>query len=163
MSSPSASEPNPFDELMNRAQALSRAEIRDEIVGQIYPTTQAICQGAVTYKNKEKLRSEKLDKILTSPIWGFPIMLLMVSFIIYFSIALSGYPEELLMTIFTTGEEWLTIAFQAVNAPEWLYGLLVLGLYRGTSWVVSVMLPPMAVFFPLRLIGKLRLLTSSRL
>lgn len=149
MNSPSASEPNPFDELMNRAQVLSQAEIRDEIVGRIYQTTRAICHGAVTYKNKEKLRSEKLDKILTSPIWGFPIMLLMVSFIIYFSIALSGYPEELLMTIFTTGEEWLTIAFQAVNAPEWLYGLLVLGLYRGTSWVVSVMLPPMAVFFPL--------------
>ena len=54
----------------------------------------------------------------------------------------------MLASFFGWIEGYLTIAFQALHAPDWLYGVLILGLFRGTSWVVSVMSPPMAIFFP---------------
>lgn len=145
----SAPAPDPFDRLMSHARSLGKNDIRDEIVSRIYQTTQAICRGAVKYKNQEKMRSEKLDRILTSRVWGFPVMFAMLAVVIYLTIAGANVPSSMLATAFGFGETYLTMAFDAVHAPDWLHGLLVYGLYRGTSWVVSVMLPPMAIFFPM--------------
>ncbi len=153
--SASASKTQPlhaFEQLMEEARRLGPAN-RDEIVTQLYQTSHQICAEAVTISEeklrKEQRRSEKTDQILTSPLWGFPIMLAMLGVVIYLTVAGANVPSEMLARLFGVGEEVLTRLFVSLGAPDWLHGLLVLGLYRGTSWVVSVMLPPMAIFFPM--------------
>jgi len=151
-SASSPDRPQAFDQLMEEARRLGPAN-RDEIVTRLYQTSQQICEEAVTYSQekllKEQRRSEKIDQILTSPLWGFPIMLAMLGVVIYLTVAGANIPSEMLARLFGMGEEALTRLFALIGAPEWLHGLLVLGLYRGISWVVSVMLPPMAIFFPM--------------
>ncbi|WP_026678469.1 nucleoside recognition domain-containing protein [Fictibacillus gelatini] len=138
-----------IEQLFGYSQTLTDQDVREEIVSSIYQTTHSICKDVVHYSNKEKLqRSEKLDKILTSPIWGFPIMLAMLAVVIYLTIAGANIPSDAIANFFNWIEGYLTAGFKAIHAPEWLYGILVLGFYRGTAWVVSVMLPPMAIFFP---------------
>nr|WP_173108052.1 ferrous iron transporter B [Bacillus sp. KH172YL63] len=134
--------------LFNHAKGMSSANLRDEIVENIYSTSRGICREAVTYKSKERIHSEKLDKVLTSPIWGFPIMLAMLGAVFYLTIAGANVPSGMLAESFAWMEGKLTLLFTAMNAPEWLHGILVLGFFRGTGWVISVMLPPMAIFFP---------------
>lgn len=134
--------------LFNHAKGMSSDNLRDEIVENIYSTSRGICQEVVKYKNKERIHSEKLDKVLTSPIWGFPIMLAMLGAVFYLTIAGANVPSSMLAQGFAWMEGQLTLLFTAMNAPEWLHGVLVLGFFRGTGWVISVMLPPMAIFFP---------------
>lgn len=123
--------------------------IRDQLVSDIYANAHELCSDVVTYKDRNKLKSTyKLDKILTSPIWGYPIMLAMLGVVFWLTIAGANVPSSMLANFFGWVEGYLTSGFQAVHAPDWLHGVLVLGLYRGTSWVISVMLPPMAIFFP---------------
>ncbi|QWH40820.1 ferrous iron transporter B [Bacillus mycoides] len=150
MESHSASKDLPLDYIVQHAQTLSKEDIRDDIVGDIYRTSASICKEAVQYTNTDKLyRSERLDKIFTSPIWGFPIMLGILSIIFYLTIAGANVPSEMIAEFFGWVEGYLTSWFQAIHAPEWLHGVLILGLFRGTGAVISVMLPPMAIFFPM--------------
>ncbi|MCL6458317.1 MAG: ferrous iron transporter B [Gorillibacterium sp.] len=105
--------------------------------------------GVVTIRDRDKLRQTyKLDKIVTSPIWGFPIMLAMLGVVFWLTIAGANVPSAMLADFFGWTEGYISSALRFIYAPEWLNDLLVLGLYRGSSWVVSVMLPPMAIFFP---------------
>lgn len=85
---------------------------------------------------------------MTSKIWGFPIMLAILGVVFWITIAGANYPSSWLSSFFGFIEGYLTAGFEALHAPAWLHGVLVLGLYRGTSWVISVMLPPMMIFFP---------------
>lgn len=138
-----------LDSLFSEAESMTEPSSRDEIVGQIFRASKSICDEVVHYQDRQKLhRSEKLDHILTSRTWGFPIMLAMLGVIIWLTIAGANVPSSMLAETFGWLEGYITLGFQAIHAPDWLHGLLVLGLYRGISWVVSVMLPPMAIFFP---------------
>ncbi|KZZ83280.1 MULTISPECIES: nucleoside recognition domain-containing protein [Bacillaceae] len=138
-----------FDKVLNEARDISSAEIRDEIVQSLHEKSKELCARTVTFsKTKEDVRTEKLDAVLTSPIFGFPIMLIMLGAVFYLTIAGANVPSSMLGEFFSWIEGYLTIFFQWMGAPEWLYGILVLGLFRGTTWVISVMLPPMAIFFP---------------
>ncbi|WP_371018069.1 nucleoside recognition domain-containing protein [Pseudalkalibacillus sp. JSM 102089] len=138
-----------FRELLDQANDLSTSSLRDEVVQSLYQTSQQICQKTVRFtKSKEDKKTERLDAIFTSPIWGFPIMLAMLGLIFYLTIAGANVPSSMLASFFTWLEDYISMAFTALNSPDWLHGVLVLGLYRGTTWVISVMLPPMAIFFP---------------
>ncbi|MFD1775892.1 nucleoside recognition domain-containing protein [Paenibacillus rhizophilus] len=138
-----------LDSLIASAEKLTSGGIRDDIVGGIYGVSASICREAVTYRDRGKLKStHKLDQVVTSKIWGFPIMLAILGAVFWITIAGANYPSGWLASLFGYIEGYLTAGFQAVGAPAWLHGVLVLGLYRGTSWVISVMLPPMAIFFP---------------
>ncbi|WP_091836153.1 nucleoside recognition domain-containing protein [Marininema halotolerans] len=140
---------NSLNALLDQAQTLSSNSIRDEIVSQIHQTGSTVCQDTVRYTDENKMmRSEKLDRILTSKVWGFPIMLALLGIVFWITIAGANVPSAMLADFFGWIEGYLTLAFHALHAPDWLHGVLVLGLYRGLSWVVSVMLPPMAIFFP---------------
>ncbi|HIQ79908.1 MAG TPA: ferrous iron transporter B, partial [Candidatus Scatavimonas merdigallinarum] len=88
-------------------------------------------------------------KILTSKAFGIPIMLLMLGAIFWITIAGANYPSELLSTFFGFLEEQLRMFMEFINAPIWLTQMLLDGVFRTGAWVVSVMLPPMAIFFPL--------------
>ncbi len=76
-------------------------------------------------------------------------MLILLAVVFWLTITGANYPSQLLSDALFWGAGRLTDAFHAMNAPEWLHGMLVLGVYRVLAWVVSVMLPPMAIFFPL--------------
>ncbi|MEN1938834.1 nucleoside recognition domain-containing protein [Paenibacillus sp. 102] len=150
MESHSANKALPLDYIVQHAQTLTKEDIRDDIVGDIYRTSASICKEAVQYTNTDKLyRSEKLDKIFTSPIFGFPIMLGILSIIFYLTIAGANVPSDMIAEFFGWAEGHLTAWFQTMNAPSWVHGILILGLFRGTGAVISVMLPPMAIFFPM--------------
>ena len=89
------------------------------------------------------------DRLLTSRALGVPLMLLTLGVVLWLTLSganiLSGWLTAGLFWI----EDRLTAAFAALGAPDWLHGALVLGAYRTLAWVVGVMLPPMAIFFPL--------------
>ena len=138
-----------IQQLYLEVQKLSSPKLRDEIVQQLYDRSHQLCETGVTYsKSKRDTRTEKLDAIFTSPFFGFPIMLIMLGVLFYITIAGANVPSSMLAEFFGSLEKYLKFFFDAIHAPDWLYGVLVLGLYRGTTWVISVMLPPMAIFFP---------------
>ncbi|MDR6999804.1 nucleoside recognition domain-containing protein [Neobacillus niacini] len=138
-----------IEQLYNEAQKMSTAELRDDIVQHLYERSDQLCKAGVSYtKSKRDTRTEKLDAIFTSPIFGFPIMLIMLGTVFYITIAGANIPSSLIADFFGWLEPYITTAFTFLHAPDWLHGMLVLGLYRGTTWVIAVMLPPMAIFFP---------------
>ena len=94
-------------------------------------------------------RDRKIDKLITSRWFGFPLMVLLLLGVFWITIAGANYPSGLLSDLLMAGQEPLLRLFKAINAPSWVGEMLVLGVYRVLSWVVSVMLPPMAIFFPL--------------
>lgn len=122
--------------------------VKDAVVCSILKNAEDICRGAVTEKDPERVFS-KADKILTSRAFGYPIMILLLMLVFWITIVGANYPSELLSTgLFWLGDrlsEFLTF----IGAPEWLRGVITDGAYRVLAWVVSVMLPPMAIFFPL--------------
>lgn len=109
-----------------------------------------IAQDVVRYENpKYNAKDRRLDKIFTSKRTGYPLMFALLALVFWLSIIGANYPSQLLSGIFFQIQDRLTELFEYINAPEWLHGVLVLGVYRVLAWVVSVMLPPMAIFFPL--------------
>ena len=92
-------------------------------------------------------RQRRLDRVLTSRLTGIPLILLLLGAILWLTVAGANLPSQWL----SRGFGWLgsMLAGWLAGAPEWLSSLLVDGVWRVTAWVVSVMLPPMAIFFPL--------------
>ena len=91
-----------------------------------------------------------VDRLLTSRWFGFPMMLAILAAVFWITIEGANAPSGMLAALLIdTAHPWLRSAGEAAGAPWWLTGLLVDGVYLATAWVVSVMLPPMAIFFPL--------------
>ena len=94
-------------------------------------------------------RDRKLDRILTSKRTGIPIMLALLCVVFWLTITGANYPSQLLSDGLFWVQDRLTGFFLWLGTPAWVHGVLVLGVYRVLAWVISVMLPPMAIFFPL--------------
>lgn len=92
-------------------------------------------------------RQRRLDRLLTSRFTGIPLMLLLLGVVLWLTIAGANIPSQLLSDLFARGGEGLNSLL--AGAPWWLRGAVVDGLYQVLTWVVAVMLPPMAIFFPL--------------
>ena len=92
-------------------------------------------------------RQQRLDRILTSKNTGIPLMMLLLGLVVWLTVAGANGPSALLTALFARVGEVLAIWLS--GAPAWLSGILLDGVYRVTAWVVAVMLPPMAIFFPL--------------
>lgn len=111
---------------------------------------EVICHAAVRRETPEyAARDRRLDRLLTSRATGYPVMLLGLAGVLWLTIAGANAPSEWL----ARGLGWVQAQFSALltalHAPLWLHGLLVDGMFRTLAWVVAVMLPPMAIFFPL--------------
>jgi len=92
----------------------------------------------------------KLDELLTSRVFGFPLMLFVLAVVFWLTIEGANVPSSMLATLLIdNGHTWLKGLSVAVGLPWWLDGFLLDGVYLATAWVISVMLPPMAIFFPL--------------
>lgn len=76
-------------------------------------------------------------------------MIVMLGIILWITIVGANYPSDILSTFLFWIEDKLHLFFTNINAPAWLDSMLISGVYRTLAWVVSVMLPPMAIFFPL--------------
>lgn len=125
-------------------------KLKDKIVTSLVTSAEKISKNAVFYENQNYNSTDRnIDRILTSKTTGYPIMLALLALIFWLTITGSNYPSQLLSSLLFQVQDYLTAFFQFMNAPDWLHGILVLGVYRVLAWVVSVMLPPMAIFFPL--------------
>ncbi|MGI6424694.1 MAG: ferrous iron transport protein B, partial [Tepidanaerobacteraceae bacterium] len=125
-------------------------EIIDAIVSSIFIKAEEIAKTVVTIKNKRYNELDrKIDDILTSKIYGIPIMLIFLGLIFWITISGANYPSAFLAKWLFYVEDHLTEWSFQVGVPSWLHGVLIQGMYRTMAWVISVMLPPMAIFFPL--------------
>lgn len=129
---------------------ISREGLRDRIVKALILTAEEICRGVVSYDKKTYNSDDRrIDRLLTSRRAGIPIMVLMLLVVFWITITGANYPSGVLAGILFWVQDRLSDVFMRFNLPDWLHGALVLGVYRVLAWVVSVMLPPMAIFFPL--------------
>jgi len=126
-----------------------REFLHDSIASSIYADAEGIASRAVTKLKFSKNLDAKIDRILTSRILGFPIMIALLMVVFWITIEGANYPSQLLANGFFWLEEQFSLLFRWFGVPLWFEGLLIHGAYRGLAWVVSVMLPPMAIFFPL--------------
>lgn len=119
----------------------------DEVMHTVIKKCDKINDDVVT---KECITSKfKLDKLLTNKITGIPIMILMLMVIFWISIVGANYPSEILFNFFNKVGEILKDICININIPKIIYLPLLDGIYKVLTWVVAVMLPPMAIFFPL--------------
>lgn len=94
-------------------------------------------------------RGRRWDQLFTGKYTAYPLMLLLLAGIFWITAVGANTPSAWLSALFAKGETLLSALFIRLSAPEWLRGILVEGMYRVLAWVVAVMLPPMAIFFPL--------------
>lgn len=130
------------------AAVLAPATITDRIVTSLYERAERVTRSCVTRHGRDRDVTPALDAVLTSRLTGFPAMLLTLGLVLWVTVVGANYPSQVLAGLLFGLEDRLSALAAAVGAPAWLHGVLVLGAYRGLAWVVSVMLPPMAIFFP---------------
>lgn len=124
-------------------------KIRETIVEEIYKNCKEIKKNHVYQKGDKHLRDRKIDDIVTSKKYGVPIMLGILSIILFITIYFSNIPSSILSNIFNFLELKLSLVLNYFGFPIFLHDILVYGVFRVTGWVISVMLPPMAIFFPM--------------
>ena len=131
-------------------ERIDTEKLKDFIVSTLVKEAEEISKDAVAYSDlKYSASDRRLDKVLTSRLTGYPIMLALLALIFWLTITGANYPSQLLSDGLFWIQDKLTQLFDYLQAPDWLHGALVLGVYRVMAWVISVMLPPMAIFFPL--------------
>jgi ferrous iron transport protein B len=140
-------------EAIRRASALRQglsASFRDEAVRSIYDEAARVAARAARMTGDRRFDfDQKVDRLLTSPLLGLPIMAAMLAAVFWLTIAGANVPSAMLAdALFWLGDR-ASEAFTAVGLPWWITGFIWDGVYKGLAWVVSVMLPPMAIFFPL--------------
>lgn len=94
-------------------------------------------------------RDRKIDKVITSKRFGIPIMIIMLGILFWLTIVGANYPSKGLSYLFGLGQECLESLLCTWKIPQFVSGLLINGVYQTVTWIISVMLPPMAIFFPL--------------
>jgi ferrous iron transport protein B len=125
-------------------------KVKEEITAAIFQQAEALTSKVVSRSPCENPDWEKkIDDILTSLLWGFPVMFLLLGLIFWITLVGANIPSTLLGKAFSRGEIWLTACCTQTGVPYWVQGLLISGIYKTTTWVIAVMLPPMAIFFPL--------------
>ena len=123
--------------------------IGDKIIKTLIGKAENLCNKVVKVTDKYNNFQRKIDKVLVSKITGIPIMIITLLVVLWITITLANYPSSMLANLFGYGEEYLRDFFLNTSVPNWISGILIDGVYVTLAWVVSVMLPPMAIFFPM--------------
>ncbi len=143
------------DEILATAERLRQQvgeNFHAELTEAIYTDAARIADRAVTHPDSRGQfdLSRTIDRIVTSRVWGFPLMILLFTLVFWLTIEGANIPSQLLAALLLdTVHPLLKGLAASAGLPWWLDGLLIDGMYLTTAWVVSVMLPPMAIFFPL--------------
>ena len=133
-----------------RDGGITKKNVSDRVAACAVLRAEEICLSAVDASEQKAVRRDgKIDSVLTGGIWGIPVMLLLFARIFWITVSGANYPSQWIASGFAIAEEWLCKGLSAINAPPVLADIIVNGVWRVLSWVVSVMLPPMAIFFPL--------------
>ena len=125
-------------------------DYRDIVVSALVGAAERIYTEVVqtkVYKKSDK--TQKADRFLTGRVTAYPMMLLLLSLVLWITLSLANYPSSWLSSFFAFSEARLTALFELWSFPPWLTGALLAGVWRTLGEVVAVMLPPMAIFFPL--------------
>ena len=148
----------PLRTSVNAGRELMREEghdceaVKDMMIGSLSKRADAICKVAVK-RTKDTgaygTRDRCIDKLLTGRAVGYPLMVLLLLFVFWLTVSGANYPSAWLSALFSYVEEGIRQVFSFFGAPMWLEGLLIDGVFGTLASVVSVMLPPMAIFFPL--------------
>lgn len=139
-------------ELSNSLRDSLKQPIYEELVNSIYAKSKKIVGRSVIGDGQSRASrvDRKIDHIVTSRVFGFPIMLLLLAVVLWITITGANYPSQLLSNLLLdTMYPLLKQGAEAIYMPNWLNGFLIDGIYLATAWVIAVMLPPMAIFFPL--------------
>lgn len=123
--------------------------VRKKIAVSFVEQAEKIASKVIGRESEKTHRLEKIDRILTGKYTAFPIMALLLILIFWITIVGANYPSEILSCIFSRLEVYLLKFFRYISFPNIAIDIIINGIYRVLSWVVSVMLPPMAIFFPL--------------
>lgn len=147
-------ENNILDELNNIKgkipDVFDKSKIRSHFTKTTYDYAKVISDEVVTVTNKNAMdRDEKIDKVVSSKIFGIPLMLLLLCGILWITIEGANVPSGIISDVLFSIEPKIYDLLNNIGFPLWLNEMLTYGLYRTLAWVVSVMLPPMAIFFPL--------------
>jgi ferrous iron transport protein B len=148
-----AAAPDP-EQVIRRAEQLRRGltgNFRDEAVSSIYTEAERLSRRSVRQTGDRRALDwdQRIDRIVTSPVVGLPLMLVILAVVFWLTIAGANVPSAMLASAFFWFEDRAVAVFDAAGVPWWITGFIWHGVYRGLAWVVSVMLPPMAIFFPL--------------
>lgn len=123
---------------------------KDKVVADIMRKAEDVSKEVCTFENKDySARDREIDKILTSKKFGIPIMILFLGIIFWLTIVGANYPSQVLFSLFNWIQDKLVIFAEYVHSPQWLSNMLINGVYQTLTWIIAVMLPPMAIFFPL--------------
>jgi len=143
------------DEILGSANALRwqvGGNIHEGLVEGIYTDASRIADRAVTRSGeRQKFDFDRtLDRIVTSRTWGFPLMILLFMLVFWITITGANVPSKMIASfLLGTVHPFLKDLASNLGVPWWLSGVFIDGMYLSTAWVLSVMLPPMAIFFPL--------------
>lgn len=145
-----------FFEVLHKAKKgfkekeITEEQVKDHIAASFIDTAEEICKDAIYFGQEDYNKKDRLlDRIFTSRLTGFPIMIFLLLFIFWITIVGANYPSELISKGLFYIEEKLLELFAWMSVPKLCSDILILGIYRVLAWVVSVMLPPMAIFFSL--------------
>ena len=127
-----------------------KSKIRSHLSKTTYDYAKSISDQVVTVTNSKAFdRDEKIDRVVSSKIFGIPLMLLLLCGVLWLTIQGANYPSEIISNVLFAVEPKIYDLLNSMNFPIWLNEMITYGMYRTLAWVVSVMLPPMAIFFPL--------------
>ncbi|MBQ5778159.1 MAG: ferrous iron transporter B, partial [Oscillospiraceae bacterium] len=128
--------------------AISQDRLSDIIVEQLVNDASKIAQ-SVTVRTKRDERDIRIDRILTGKLTAYPFMLILLFLVFWLTLSLANFPSEMLSRFFVFLESALTELCNRIGVSTAFHGALVLGIFRTLGQVISVMLPPMVIFFPL--------------
>ena len=139
-------------ELSNELRWQIGDDFHDNLAEGIYADASEIVKRSVSTdkNNKTQTFDAKLDRVLASKTWGFPLMFLILGVVLWLTIIGANYPSGLLASLLLdTIHPLLKTGAANIGMPWWLDGFFIDGVYLAVAWVIAVMLPPMAIFFPL--------------
>lgn len=138
-----------IDDILN-SKGIKKDELKDKMISSIIFMSENVVKDVVSLNKKDyNERDRRIDKILTSKTFGIPIMILFLGLIFYITIVGANYPSEWLSQFFSWLQEKIVYAFEIFKVPVWLKSVLIDGVYKTLTWIIAVMLPPMAIFFPM--------------
>jgi len=149
---PAVTQPDQIVEAAHRLREGFTTDLHEQVVEAIYADAARIAGRSVTStaRSARPTWERTVDRIVTSRVWGFPIMLALFTLMFWLTISGANVPSGLLADLLIGKvHPLLRDGAEVLRFPWWLSGLLVDGVYLATAWVISVMLPPMAIFFPM--------------
>ena len=136
---------------------ITNKNFKDKIVSNIVKNAEKVSQEVCSFEDRDYSGRDRTQgrtprqpsKILTSKKFGIPIMILFLGLIFWLTIVGANYPSELLFNLFNSIQIKLINFANYIHCPQWLSNMLINGIYQTLTWIIAVMLPPMAIFFPL--------------